>query len=396
MLYGGTTLHPPPVPDANNEPDGHFYWVNDGPRLQYDYDMYDGLIDANSFYLTNLLTGDQIQPSSVTGGDDFSTSVTLNLANLPDGYYESDLKSDADGLPIAVEDKSDFFSLAGDLNHDGVVDEYDGGTFWVNKEYSSGPYNYAQGDVNYDGQLDSADRLIIEANYGTYVHAPPTAPNSLTISSAGPDDNTLYLTWTAPTGDSPDGYHIFRSTDGGINYSLYDTVVGGSNTTYEDNNKGSGLPDGAKYYYRVRAYTDALGNSLTTNEEWSVTNLPAPSDVTITPLGDNSVQVSWTDNSDNESGFEVWPDGASGNGWDDGLYSVGGAGSERNIDGHLWAGPGHLLQLRGAGRDRGGDVGAGGGRRCKHLARRHAWLADGDGGGRVGDQAGLAAAEFEH
>ena len=71
------------------------------------------------------------------------------------------------------------------------------------------------------------------------------------------------------------------------------------------------------------------GNSLTTNEEWSVTNLPAPSDMTITPLSDNSsIEVSWTDNSDNESGFEVWPAGASGNGWDDGLYSMASTGPD--------------------------------------------------------------------
>ena len=175
MLYGETTLHSPPPRDANNEPDGYFYWVNSGPRLQYDYDMYDGLIDANSFYLTNLFTGDQIQPSSVAGGDDFSTSVTLNLGELPDGYYESDLKSDADGLPIAVEDKSQFFSLAGDLNHNGVVDDADFATFYLNKQGPNGPYNYAQGDVNYDEQVNGTDKSIIGANYGTYVHAPPSA-----------------------------------------------------------------------------------------------------------------------------------------------------------------------------------------------------------------------------
>ena len=67
---------------------------------------------------------------------------------------------------------------------------------------------------------------------------------------------------------------------------------------------------------------------MTTNEEWSVTNLPAPSDMTITPLSDNSIEVSWADNSDSESGFEVWPAGASGNGWDDGMYCVGRTGPD--------------------------------------------------------------------
>ena len=161
---------------------------------------------------------------------------------LPDGYYESDLKSDADGLPIAVEDKSQFFSLAGDLNHDGVVDDDGISTFSLNYEGADGPYNYAQGDVDYNGTVDLDEFAIVGGNYGTYVHAPPTAANSLTISSAGADEKALYLTWTAPTGDSPDGYHVFRSTDGGINYSLYDTVVGESNTRTKTMTK---IADGA-------------------------------------------------------------------------------------------------------------------------------------------------------
>ena len=74
--------------------------------------------------------------------------------------------------------------------------------------------------------------------------------------------------------------------------------------SYSDTN---GLAANTKYYYRVRA-TNGTINSDYSNETFATTFLDvpaAPSDLTITSLLSNQVSLSWTDNSNNETGFKI-------------------------------------------------------------------------------------------
>jgi fibronectin type 3 domain-containing protein len=133
---------------------------------------------------------------------------------------------------------------------------------------------------------------------------PLGAPTGLVALATG--TSAIKLTWfdnaTAET-----GFRLERSTDG-TNFTLL-TNVGANITTYTN----TGLAAGARYYYRVRA----LGT--TTNSAWSnvangttttasssgvpaaPTNLTAAPDATLA----NTVDLSWKDNANNESGYKV-------------------------------------------------------------------------------------------
>src|SRR5439155_4111020 len=69
----------------------------------------------------------------------------------------------------------------------------------------------------------------------------------------------------------------------------------------------TGLSEGTKYYYRVRAY-NAITISGYSSEQNATTlsNVPmAPSGLTITTITSDTVILAWTDNSGNESGFKI-------------------------------------------------------------------------------------------
>src|SRR5207249_1552727 len=129
--------------------------------------------------------------------------------------------------------------------------------------------------------FDDADRAAFNAHYGTVLPAPPSAPNTLTATAAL-GEGRIDMNWTAPQAvPPPDGYHISRSDDGGVTWRLWDEVIGPTQTHWYEIR----LPEGAKYDYRVRAFIWENGDSPTTNKVWSVTNLPAPSDLSTSLLG---------------------------------------------------------------------------------------------------------------
>ena len=80
--------------------------------------------------------------------------------------------------------------------------------------------------------------------------------------------------------------------------------VGANVQSYSDTN---GLAANTKYYYRVRA-TNGTIDSGYSNEPFATTLLDAPaapSNLAITSLLSNQVSLSWSDNSNNETGFKI-------------------------------------------------------------------------------------------
>ena len=75
---------------------------------------------------------------------------------LDDGNYRADVLGAGD----VVEASHDFFTLAGDANHDGEVnfDDY----VLIDQGFNSGQTGYSHGDFNYDGVVDFDDYTIID------------------------------------------------------------------------------------------------------------------------------------------------------------------------------------------------------------------------------------------
>src|SRR5256885_12850605 len=124
----------------------------------------------------------------------------------------------------------------------------------------------------------------------------PTGLSATAVSSS-----QINLTWT-DNSLAEDGYTIEQSAIDDLHFSQIG-VVAANQTSYSS----TGLSEGTKYYYRVRAY-NAITASVYSSETNATTlsNFPAaPSGLTITTITSSSVSLAWTDNSNNETGFKI-------------------------------------------------------------------------------------------
>ncbi len=158
---------------------------------------------------------------------------------------------------------------------------------------STGYWNGSIDDVRiYNTALTAAQVLAIAT-------APPSVPTGLAVTPVS--SSSVNLSWTdASTNET--GFQIERSLTLGSGYSPVDTTAANAVTSSD-----AGLTASTAYYYRIRAI-NAGGMSSYTSEV-SVTTpaaIPAiPSGLTATAASPTSINLSWTDASSNETGFEI-------------------------------------------------------------------------------------------
>ncbi len=124
------------------------------------------------------------------------------------------------------------------------------------------------------------------------------SPSNLRASLV--DTNSIQIEWI-DNSHNEDGFHIERST-GTLSEWVEINYVPADATVYLD----SDISPSTTYYYRVRAYWDSNDQySEYTNVAHIVTTPADPSQVTATISAPNQIQISWTDNSTDESGFRI-------------------------------------------------------------------------------------------
>lgn len=136
---------------------------------------------------------------------------------------------------------------------------------------------------------------------GTVAPVPPAAPSNLSATTIS--SSQINLTWT-DNSNNENGFKVEQSTDG-TNFTqiamLADNTVSFSATS---------LTPSTTYTYRLVSFNDA-GNSQFSNTASATTSAAppavpaAPSGLAATGVSRTQINLSWTDNSNNESGFRI-------------------------------------------------------------------------------------------
>jgi C1A family cysteine protease len=153
----------------------------------------------------------------------------------------------------------------------------------------------------YNGVSDSAYSNIANATTQA-LPTPPAAPTNLAATAAS--FSQINLAWT-DNADNETGFKIERCTGAGCSDFVQIATVGANVTSYSN----TGLTASTSYSYRVRAY-NAGGDSDYSNTATAVTQaapvLPAaPTNLVATAVSRSQINLTWMDNSDNETGFKI-------------------------------------------------------------------------------------------
>ena len=146
---------------------------------------------------------------------------------------------------------------------------------------------------------DGAFSAYSNIESATTLSAPGT-PFDVVATAVSP--RQIDLSWNIAS-DTQRGFRIEIATSVDGPWQLV-AAVSGIDRTYSD----SGLSPDTTYFYRIRAYN--TGANTEYSDVVSATTLPisppaAPSGMNATAVSANQIDLGWTDNSDNEKGFQV-------------------------------------------------------------------------------------------
>ena len=228
---------------------------------------------------------DEIDAWEVSSGNHVTVFVSRIIDRTDNPLWSMNTQSYNDSIDVMLADR---------LDPDVVV---------VDLESGAG-INYAT-EMDLDGihPLQSALNkmgVTMYASLDDYMSQLPEMPGSFSLG--GETASSIGLTWSDLSSNET-GFEIERSLTGlGGDFTLIHTADPGS-TSYTN----TGLQDETQYYYRIRAI-NATGPSLYTSVETTSTLLAvpvAPTSLAVAGVTASSVQLTWNDNSDNESGFEI-------------------------------------------------------------------------------------------
>jgi fibronectin type 3 domain-containing protein/lysophospholipase L1-like esterase len=123
-----------------------------------------------------------------------------------------------------------------------------------------------------------------------------SAPTALSAGTV--DEASIHLVWT-DNSVSESAYSIERSESSVSGYGVIFTTTANA-SSYTD----TGLPDGKRYYYRIRAAKADLYSAYTSVAN-AFTPLAAPTGLIALSLDESTIGLEWTDNSVSESGYLI-------------------------------------------------------------------------------------------
>ena len=150
-----------------------------------------------------------------------------------------------------------------------------------------------------DGQYSSFSNV---AHDTTQFCTPPTAPTGLGATAISPSQ--INLSWSDNAGDET-GYRVERSPNGTSGWSEIASLAANSNTF-----NNTGLSCNTVYYYRVRAYRAGDGqyssySNVAHDTTQACTPPTAPTGLNATAVSPSQINLSWSDNAGDETGYRV-------------------------------------------------------------------------------------------
>jgi acid phosphatase type 7 len=148
-----------------------------------------------------------------------------------------------------------------------------------------------------NGEVSDYFRIV----KGTVAPVPPAAPSNLAATTVS--SSQINLSWT-DNASNENGFKVEQSTDG---TTFAQIAMLGSNAV---SHSVTGLSASTTYFYRVVSFNDA-GNSSFSNTATATTPATppavpaAPSGLTATAVSTTQINLSWVDNSGNETGFRI-------------------------------------------------------------------------------------------
>ena len=122
------------------------------------------------------------------------------------------------------------------------------------------------------------------------------------LTATAVSTSQINLSWTDSSSDKT-GFQIDQATGSNFTQNLTTVTVGANQTSYS----ATGLSAGTTYYYRVRAI-NANGDSADSSPVDATTlgTIPAaPSGLTATAASSSQIVLSWINNANNQTGFQI-------------------------------------------------------------------------------------------
>ncbi len=243
--------------------------------------------------------GESIQWSNTASTTTPGPSAPAAPTDLNDTYVSTgqidiawmDRSDDETGFKVERKLEGGSWTQVADLGADTTTYSSTGLTEGFTYVHRVRAYN-AYGDSNYSNE----DKATTQSS-----PTPPAAPSGLTASASL---GMIELDWLDNAGNE-DGFILERKVGAG-SFAVLESNLPANTVHYDD----TGLDPLTLYTYRVKAF-NIYGQSGWSNEASDTTPDPnqppaAPSDLAVSQVvGLNALDLTWNDNSDNETGFEI-------------------------------------------------------------------------------------------
>lgn len=270
-------------------------FVNIGTVAAKNITYTDATIEADHTYAYRVLASNTMGLSAYSN----TVSIIVNNIIIPNALTAAAVSSSQIDLA---------WSYPGNGKYGTVIERKTGtdGTWSILSTTPAGFYTYSDSGLSADTQYfyrvrNSMGSGITTPSYpdndsgiGAY-----TRLNGLSLSGEAVSGGRIRLTWSGALAGTD--VVIERKMASG-NFSVLGTV----NTSVSEWYDTTGLIPGASYIYRIKARNSS--NESAYSRELTVANvyLDSPSDLDAKPDSNNTITLTWKDNSDGETGFEIW------------------------------------------------------------------------------------------